>query len=97
MPVLSRTSSATHARASLGRGDGVTIYWRPGCPVCAKLRGALRGHGDRITWVNIREDADAAAFVRTTNRGGQEIVPVAVIDGVAHSRPTPRQVLAALR
>ncbi|WP_134767005.1 glutaredoxin domain-containing protein [Nocardioides sp. 1609] len=95
MPVLRRTSSTTHARATLD--GGVTIYWRPGCPLCARLRSALRQHNDRITWVNIREDPEAAAFVRTTNPGGHELVPVAVIAGVAHPRPTPRLVLAALR
>lgn len=95
--VQRRSASVTHAQA-LGRaGDDVTIYWRPGCPMCAKLRTALRQHLDRITWVDIRADPEAAAFVRTTNRGGHEIVPTAVIHGVVHTNPAPKVVLQALR
>ncbi len=50
----------------------------------------------RATWVDIWSDPEAAAYVRTTNEGGNEVVPTVVIDGVAHTNPQPRLVKAAL-
>ena len=93
---LGRPTSVTQAEAEPGLGSGVTIYWRDGCPFCIKMRTAVRKHRDQITWVDIWADPDAAAYVRTTNAGGDEIVPTVVIDGVAHTNPSPRLVLSAL-
>lgn len=92
---LGRPRSVTHAEAVAAPGE-VTVYWRDGCPFCVKLRAAVRKHRDRITWVDIWADPDAAAYVRTTNDGGHEIVPTVVIDGVAHTNPAPQVVLSAL-
>ncbi|MCW2816344.1 MAG: hypothetical protein JWN84_3799 [Nocardioides sp.] len=94
--LLGRPVATTHAEASARPGTGVTVYWRDGCPFCVKLRAALRKHRDQVTWVDIWADLEAAAYVRTTNDGGHEIVPTVVIDGVAHTNPPPRLVLAAL-
>ena len=79
----------------------VTVYWRPGCPFCQRLRlslwlGRLRGGTRRPRMVNIWADADAAAIVRSA-ADGNEIVPTVVIDGVAHVNPSPRLVTRALR
>ena len=79
----------------------VTVYWRPGCPFCQRLRlslwlGRLRGGTARPKMVNIWEDADAAAIVRAA-ADGNETVPTVVIDGVAHVNPSPRLVARALR
>lgn len=95
--LLGRPVSVPHADAVGGHDRGVTVYWRDGCPFCVKLRTAVRRHRDDITWVDIWADPDAAAFVRTTNDGGHEIVPTVVIDGVAHTNPSPKVVLQALR
>ena len=75
-----------------GLDDGVTIYWRDGCPFCLRLRWVVRKHAGRATWVDIWTDPEAAAFVRTTNEGGNEVVPTVVIDGVPHTNPDPRLV-----
>ena len=74
---------------------GVTIYWRPGCPYCMVLGARVRKHSGRATWVNIWEDPEAAAYVRSVN-GGNETVPTVVIDGVPHTNPRPGLVRAAL-
>ena len=66
----------------------VVIYWRPGCGYCARLRSTLGQAADRATWVNIWQDEDAAAFVRSVN-DGNEVVPTVVIDGVALTNPPP--------
>lgn len=67
---------------------GVVVYWRPGCGYCARLKSALGEHRERATWVNIWEDDEAAAFVRSVNNGN-ETVPTVVIDGEPHTNPAP--------
>lgn len=74
----------------------VVIYWRPGCGFCAMLKARLGAVRDRATWVNIWEDEQGAAFVREVN-DGNETVPTVVIDGVAHTNPSPRLVLERLQ
>jgi hypothetical protein len=53
-------------------------------------------YASRATWVDIWSDPEAAAYVRTTNDGRNEVVPTVVIDGIAHTNPKPRLVKAAL-
>lgn len=74
----------------------VTIYWRPGCVFCARLRWALRLRRLAAHWVNIARDEDAAAYVRSV-AGGNETVPTVLIDGRGLVNPPPRQVVAAIR
>ncbi|WP_405030389.1 glutaredoxin domain-containing protein [Nocardioides renjunii] len=95
--VLGRPEPTRHADVDPPPNPGVVIYWRDGCPFTARLRFAVRHHRDRAAWVNIWEDPDGAAFVRTTNAGGHETVPTVLIDGIAHTNPDPRLVLEALR
>jgi mycoredoxin len=79
-----------------GNPPEVVVYWRPGCPYCARLRAHLRVRRLHPPMVNISADPTAAAFVRSV-AGGTETVPTVVIDGVAHVNPRPRLVVAALR
>lgn len=67
---------------------GVVVYWRPGCGFCAMLKARLGGLRERATWVNIWEDDEAAAFVRSVN-DGNETVPTVVIDGIPVTNPSP--------
>ncbi|QFG70110.1 NrdH-redoxin [Ornithinimicrobium pratense] len=66
----------------------VVIYWRPGCGFCARLKSSLGADGDKAVWVNIWQDEEAAAFVRSVN-DGNEVVPTVVIDGTPHTNPDP--------
>ncbi|MGD8148989.1 glutaredoxin domain-containing protein [Ornithinimicrobium sp. Y1694] len=75
-------------------GD-VVIYWRPGCGFCHRLRTRLGEDGRRARWVNIWEDEDGAAFVRSVN-DGNETVPTVVIAGEPHTNPDPAKVLERL-
>ncbi len=74
----------------------MTLYWRPGCLFCIRLRLALRWHRLRVHRVNIWKDAEAAAFVRSA-ADGNETVPTVLIGGRAMVNPAPRQVVAAIR
>ena len=84
-----------HEQALSQAERGVTIYWRPGCGFCAALGARVRKYADRAAWVNIWEDEEGAAFVRSVN-GGSETVPTVVIDGVPHTNPRPALVRKAL-
>ncbi len=94
--ILGRPRPTTQSAVLAAPATEVVIYWRDGCPFCVRLRFAVRRHRDRATWVNIWEDPEAAAFVRTTNPGGDEIVPTVVIGDTPHTNPDPRLVREAL-
>lgn len=66
----------------------VVIYWRPGCGYCLRLKSSLGDLREKALWVNIWQDDEAAAFVRSVN-DGNETVPTVVIDGQPHTNPDP--------
>lgn len=74
----------------------VTVYWRPGCMFCLRLRLVLGLHRLHPRMINIWRDPEAAAFVRSV-ADGNETVPTVVIDGRPVVNPSPRVVVAALR
>lgn len=78
------------------RAPKVSVYWRPGCAFCMRLRLILRWHRLHPEMINIWRDPSAAAFVRSV-ADGNETVPTVVIDDRAYVNPPPRQVVAALR
>ena len=58
----------------------LTVYTRPGCPFCFKLRLGLRLRRIRFTEVNIWEHPEAAAAVRAV-ADGNETVPTVHVAG----------------
>ncbi len=58
--------------------SAVELYWRPGCPFCMSLRGALHRSGLPVREVNIWTEAGAAARVRQA-AGGDETVPTVFV------------------
>ena len=74
----------------------VTVYWRPGCPYCARLRENLRVLGVPTREINIWADKSAAATVREL-AGGSETVPTVVIGGRGYVNPPASAVLAEVR
>jgi mycoredoxin len=77
------------ARASSSAADDRPIvYWRPGCVFCLRLRARLGADANRLRWVDIWRDPEAAAAVRSYT-GGDETVPTVVIAGQAHINPDP--------
>ncbi len=69
----------------------VEFYWRPGCPFCMMLRADLDHSGLPLREVNIWEDPEAAARVRSVADGNETVPTVSV--GEAHLvNPTARQV-----
>ena len=73
-------------------GDVVRVYWRPGCGFCSGLLRGLERAGLVFEPIDIWQDAEAAAFVRSVT-GGNETVPTVRIGGVALVNPSTPQVL----
>ncbi len=73
----------------------VTVYWRPGCPFCVRLRHGLARAGITTTDVNIWDDPSAAAFVRSV-ANGNETVPTVTVGTTSFVNPSVRQVMAAV-
>ena len=71
----------------------IVLYTRPGCPYCFTLRAGLRRSGLTFREINIWEDPDAAAFVRTV-ANGNETVPTVVVGDVPMVNPSVRRVRA---
>lgn len=98
-PWRGRRGGTTHAEVlTMTEADprrDVVIYWRPGCGFCAVLRARLGALGDRASWVNIWQDEEAAAYVRSVN-DGDETVPTVVMDGEPLTNPDPRLVVERL-
>lgn len=67
----------------------------PGCGFCARLRSTLGDRADEAQWINIWQDKEAAAFVRSIN-DGNETVPTVVLDGIPVTNPNPQVVLDKL-
>ena len=73
----------------------VVLYWRPGCGFCGRLARALGAMDIDPELRNIWEEPDAAAFVRSVNRGN-ELVPTLVVGDHVLSNPSADQVRDAL-
>lgn len=74
----------------------IEFYWRPGCPYCMALRGPLRRSGLPVREINICEDPQAAARVRSV-ANGNETVPTVFAGTHAMVNPSMGQVWAAVR
>lgn len=72
------------------------MYWRPGCGFCSRLRHGLARLGVTVREVDIWEDPDAAAFVRSVARGC-ETVPTVVVGSTALVNPSADEVVALAR
>ena len=77
MEELCLNVSSLISRGTRGYEDGgVVIYWRPGCPYCEALDSKLGELGDHATWVNIWEDPQAEAHVKSLNDGNATVPTV---------------------
>ncbi|MEU6645160.1 glutaredoxin domain-containing protein [Saccharomonospora sp. NPDC046836] len=74
----------------------IEFYWRPGCPFCSMLRSSLDRSGLPVRGVNIWEDPDAAARVRSV-ADGNETVPTVFVGEHALVNPTMAELTALVR
>ena len=71
----------------------IVVYTRPGCPYCFTLRAGLRRAGLTFGEINIWENPEAAAFVRSV-ANGNETVPTVTVGHVSMVNPSARRVRA---
>jgi mycoredoxin len=76
--------------------EAVKLYWRPGCVYCKRLRTKLRRAQVQVDEINIWEDPDGAAFVRSVT-GGDETVPTVRIGTLSLVNPSPRRLIKMIR
>ena len=69
----------------------ITFFWRPGCGFCMALERQLASTDLTITYRNICEDPEAAAFVRN-HAQGNEVVPTVQIGSSVLVTPTADEV-----
>ena len=74
----------------------VTLYWRPRCPYCIRLRWQVRRAGLPVREINIWKDPEAAARVRQIT-GGDETVPTVTIGQTSLVNPSIAELLAAAK
>jgi len=74
----------------------VTLFWRPGCLYCRRLRTKLKRAGVHVDEINIWEDPAGAAFVRSVT-GGDETVPTVRVGTRSFVNPSPRHLLEIIR
>lgn len=87
--------SETHDPPTDAPTDGVVVFWRPGCGFCASLMYQLEAADLPLHEVNIWDDPQAAAAVRSI-ANGNETVPCVVVGDFAMVNPSAAQVLAAV-
>ena len=62
------------------RSSSVTVYWRPGCGFCRRLLRGLERAEIPFERINIWEDEEAAAYVRSVANGNETVPTVRVGD-----------------
>ncbi|CAN5527123.1 hypothetical protein BH10ACT3_BH10ACT3_15210 [soil metagenome] len=75
--------------------EAVVVFWRPGCGFCAALMYQLEKTELPLVEINIWDDPQAAATVRSL-ANGNETVPTVVVGDVAMVNPSLAQVMAAV-
>lgn len=88
------TDASTTANGISNPVHRIVMYWRPGCGFCRSLAAGLQDAGVEFDAVNIWEDPEAAAFVRSV-ASGNEVVPTIRVGGTSLVNPTARDVLLA--
>lgn len=72
--------------------DEIVVYWRDGCFFCSSLLRRLERTGLEFQRIDIWDDPDGAAFVRSV-AGGNETVPTVRVGSRALVNPSAAQVL----
>ena len=94
--------TAAEPSVAAASAPAITVYWRPGCPFCGMLFRQLERAEISHERVNIWDEPDAAAVVRSIARGN-ETVPTVVVRPAADPdstvglvNPSVDEILAAV-
>lgn len=70
-----------------GTDEPVVVYGRPGCPGLGPVLNLLNKAGVAYEYVDVRQDADAAARLRSLANGHESVPTVIMPDGRALVEP----------
>ncbi len=74
----------------------IVMYGTSWCPDCRRAQRVLEQHGVPYQYVNIEEDAAAAAYVVQVNNGFCSVPTIVFPDGAVLVEPSNRQLQAKL-
>ncbi|NNH69903.1 NrdH-redoxin [Nocardia uniformis] len=77
----------------------LVVYRRPGCPYCSRMRRVLNRHGIIHREVDIWEDPEAAAFVRSVADGNETVPTVVLRNGATQQHwvnPQPKKLITTV-
>lgn len=89
------TTDSSYPAPAVAASPAITVYWRPGCGFCSRLFRQLDQAGISYEAMNIWDDPNAAATVRSLARGS-ETVPTVVVGGAGFVNPSVGEISAAL-
>jgi mycoredoxin len=74
----------------------LTVYRRDHCGFCRHLEKVLESAGVTYERRDIWADPEAAAFVRSVNRGNETVPTVVLGSGEVRTNPNPKELLREL-
>ena len=66
----------------------LTMYTTPWCGYCQRLKSQMKRAGIEWDEIDIEQDADAEAFVKTTNGGNATVPTIRYADGSTATNPS---------
>lgn len=70
------------------------MYSTPWCGYCQRLKGQMKRAGIEWIEIDIEVDAEAEAFVKTTNAGNATVPTLLYADGTTATNPSLKDVQA---
>ncbi len=88
--------SWVRGRAAAAHETEILVYATARCGECSRARRVLEARQARYRWVDIDQDAQAAAYVRQVNRGLRSVPTIVFPDGEVLVEPTAARLEAKL-
>ena len=74
----------------------IVLYGTTWCPDCVRAKGILDQRGEPYTWIDIQQDAQAAAHVAQLNDGMRSVPTIVFPGGTVLVEPSNAELLAEL-
>jgi glutaredoxin-like protein len=68
--------------------EQIKMYGTTWCPDCFRAKQILNKHKIKFTWINIEDDAEAAAYVEKVNGGYKSVPTIVFPDGSVLVEPS---------
>jgi mycoredoxin len=74
----------------------IVVYGTTWCSHCFLVKRVLDSHGAAYDWIDIGEDAEAASYVQSVNRGYQSVPTIVFPDGRILTEPSSGHLASVL-